>query len=223
MTLPQVRVRIDTTRDRIRKLFADAYSTPTNSSLLSRALRELQAALETLQFTENAAGQHIRMLGEEYAQIAAERHEYFTLFNEAPEAYLVTSLDSVIRRANRAAARLLGIEQRKLARFSIGGAIVPGERRIFRALLREATSLPRVDNWSLRLSTPTGEQTQVVATVERVCNSQGKPTALRWQLYEIKTPHMYLASNSILLDVDNEMAEAIKVDIAKPAYNRQRE
>src|SRR5688572_11034577 len=75
--------------------------------VLNSTLEELRTAEEELR-TQN------EQLASAYDIIAAERQRYHELFNLAPDGYLVTDADGVIREASMAAAELLGRPRRYL-------------------------------------------------------------------------------------------------------------
>ncbi len=80
---------------------------PENTQDLLLALEELRTAEEELR------GQQEELLFAQ-TQLEAERERYRDLFENAPDAYIVTDSRGMIREANRATARLLGISHRYL-------------------------------------------------------------------------------------------------------------
>src|SRR4029453_10093138 len=84
-----------------------------NDDLFSSELRGIRDRIAELQGRSRAApGPGGGLLPE---ALEAERHRYQELFESAPVAYLVTDPLARIHEVNRAAAALLGMEQRFLA------------------------------------------------------------------------------------------------------------
>ncbi|HEY9659483.1 MAG TPA: PAS domain-containing protein, partial [Allocoleopsis sp.] len=73
------------------------------------ALKELGVATEELQVALEELQQQNERLSEALEQAAIERKRYQDLFQSAPQAYLITTLDGTIKEANRAAAQLIGV------------------------------------------------------------------------------------------------------------------
>jgi PAS domain-containing protein len=84
------------------------------ASLLDRTLAELGTALEQVRVAQEQlveSRSRMEALQEELRQQAAK---YWQLFDEIPQPYLVTKVDSTILEVNRAAAELLNVSQRFL-------------------------------------------------------------------------------------------------------------
>ncbi len=99
---------------------------------LSMALEELHVADEELRERNN--------------ELALASLRYQELFELAPDAFLATNLHGKIREANRAAATLLGLEQKDLVNRLLPSLVVERDRRSFRRhLARVAGGEPRLD------------------------------------------------------------------------------
>jgi PAS domain S-box-containing protein len=98
-----------------------------------------------------------------------------------PDAYLVTDANGVVRRANRAAAELLGRPQWHLAGKPLAVFVVGAQRQAFR---REITALAgqltRIDDWKVRFTPTRGEPFDASVTVGGVRDTAGRLVALRW-------------------------------------------
>jgi PAS domain S-box-containing protein len=75
---------------------------------------ELDVTLEELRTAEEELRTQNEQLAAAHDVIAAERQRYHDLFNLAPDGYLVTDANGVIREANLAATELLGRSRRSL-------------------------------------------------------------------------------------------------------------
>src|SRR5690348_15954900 len=82
--------------------------------LLEQALGQLQDSIEELHTAQEELLQQHAELQDTREQVEAERQSYHELFDYAPDAYLVTDLSGMIRAANRAAAQMCGLDQRRL-------------------------------------------------------------------------------------------------------------
>src|SRR5262245_51517105 len=80
---------------------------PEMFTSLGNALEELSVSNEELRVQQDE-------LAGSRDQLEAERRRYQALFDFAPDAYIVTNEDGVIREANRAAGSLLGILPERL-------------------------------------------------------------------------------------------------------------
>ena len=151
--------------------------------LLPDALAELDVALEELSVT----GEELRSQTDELTAarraLEAERQRYQELFESAPVAYLVTDPVGRVREANRAAAALLGVEQRFLTGKPLAAYVASGDRWAFRSTLSrlDRGEEERVADRPLRFRRRGGEVVGVAATVEAAPGPGGRAT-LRWVL-----------------------------------------
>lgn len=79
--------------------------------LLGDSLRELAIALQELHVAAEELQQQNEALATTRQLVEAERQHYQELFDFAPDGYLVTDPEGVIREANRAVATLLDVRQ----------------------------------------------------------------------------------------------------------------
>ena len=172
-------------RDRIAELQRRSRAGPSRGGgLLPEALAELDVAIEELSVT----GEELRSQADELASVCqaleAERDRYQELFQSAPVAYLVTDPMARIREGNRAAAALLGVEQRFLAGKPLAAYVASGDRWGFRSLVNRLNrgEDERVRERPLRFRRRGGEVVAVAATVEPVGRPGSEPRALRWLL-----------------------------------------
>jgi PAS domain S-box-containing protein len=172
-------------RERIAELQRRAGAGPDpGGGLLPEVLAELDVAIEELSVT----GQELRSQTDELATtrlaLEAQRERYQELFESAPVAYLITDPLARIGEANRAAARLVGVEQRFLTGKPLAAYVASSDRWAFRAMvnrLRRGDD-DRVADRPLGLRRRGGEVVPVVATVEPVRDRQGELAGLRWLL-----------------------------------------
>src|SRR5262249_18105213 len=74
--------------------------------LLSQAIEGLALALESLEITQEEVRQQALSLVSAQQAIESERRQYQDLFEFAPDAYVVTNIQGIILKANKAAFKL---------------------------------------------------------------------------------------------------------------------
>ena len=110
-----------------------ATALPIQPALLDDALRELYFVLEELQATDLELQQQNQSLLEAQQQLDLERQRYRTLFELAPDGYLVTDRQGKIFHANQAAATLLAVPQANLVDKPLIVFVDPADRPQFLA------------------------------------------------------------------------------------------
>jgi PAS domain S-box-containing protein len=94
---------------------------------------ELEAGLQEIE----ALWEELRQRADE---LASERQRYTEFFEYAPDAYLVTDAQGMVRDANRAAAELLGMPAQALIGKPLASCVHEDGRREFRAHLVRASA-----------------------------------------------------------------------------------
>jgi PAS domain S-box-containing protein len=152
--------------------------------LLPEALAELDVAIEELSVTSQELRSQTDELVSTQLALETERQRYQELFESAPVAYLITDPQARIGEANRAAARLLAVEQGFLAGKPLAAYVASGDRWAFRAMVTrlQRGDDDRVTDRPLRLRRRGGEAAPVLATVEPVHDRRGELAGLRWLL-----------------------------------------
>jgi PAS domain S-box-containing protein len=184
--------KIDALRSRIESLRLQV----DEHALLDRAgaLEQLQQSLAELQ----TAHEELRVQGEELGvtrqQLETERQRYRDLFEYAPEGYIVTDAEGVIRDANRAIAEMLGVQAWFLVGKPLAAFVQDADLRAFRAELNalrqsgarsgEAESSPML-NMELRLRPRGGEPMEVLISYIGVPDATGEIRAIRWMLRDV--------------------------------------
>jgi two-component system, OmpR family, sensor histidine kinase VicK len=142
------------------------------------SLEELYVALEEL----NVQNEELK-IGQR--AIVAERKRYQNLFELAPDGYLVTDLNGVIREANWAAATMLGIPQEFLVHKPLINYVIDTDRRKFRNKLNELPSLRRLTDWEIQMQPRKREPFPVAIAISTIRDSTGEITDLRWIIRDI--------------------------------------
>lgn len=145
------------------------------STLLPRALAELGTALEEVRVAQEQILENRRRLQEVQSQLTEQRNQYWALFDEMPQPYVVTRTDSIILEANRAGAELFNVSQR----FLVGKAMsifVCEDRSRFLTQLTTLATESEGSSLSFRLRPRERAPLNVDAKVK------GDGSTLRWVL-----------------------------------------
>ncbi len=153
---------LQVTRDDPRRHVATtADATPRDSRAgLIEALEELSIAEGDLR------AQH-EVLVEAHRQLEQQRERYHTLFQLAPDPYLVTDQKGIIEEANAAAGDLLGVPTAHLVRKPLFGYLDAEARAEFDHCLERLTSAGRLEKWPLAIEAPDGTLVPMEATASR--------------------------------------------------------
>lgn len=122
--------QVNEMRDRVLKLYEQA-SGSAPSLLLPMALKDLGVAAEEAEVMLETLLQQ----NEAIATVVVQQQRYQTLFDLAPEAYLVTDAKGIIQEANQTAAKLLGTVQQFLVGKPLTVYIHPADQATIRAEL----------------------------------------------------------------------------------------
>jgi PAS domain S-box-containing protein len=159
---------------------------PAPAAGLTEAGEELHVALDELQTAEEELRRQNQALEVARDAAEAERRRYQDLFDSAPDAYLVTDLEGVVREANRAAARLFGTPERFLAGKPLVLLVAPDDRRAFHAeLTRRLGETCRADEMLLRMQPRGGAPFPAALTVAATADGRGRPAGLRWLVRDV--------------------------------------
>jgi len=145
----------------------------------------LSTALEQLALVdEEVTTQNAELISVRDA-LEHERARYQELFELAPDPYLLTDEHGLICEANRAAARLLGIDRKFLTGKPLQVFVPARERYDFRVRVVELLARTGPVEWRLRILPRDGPPRHVSAAVATVCNRHGLLTGLRWSIRDI--------------------------------------
>jgi PAS domain S-box-containing protein len=151
--------------------------------VLDEAIRELTATLEELRVAEEELRQQNETLRESQESLGGERERYRSLFNFAPDAYLVTDLDGTIEEANAAAGDLLGRVPHHLHGKPLSVMIPPERHRDFRNLMLGLASEAATTTWEFEVAGPRSAPVPVEGRVQAFTH-EGR-VALRWLLRDL--------------------------------------
>ncbi len=114
MTVNALELQLASAVQRYNALQRRAGSPRDPAALFTRTLEELSTALEELRVAQEQIVENNLKLEQLQAELVVQNQRYWQLFDELPQAYVVTGPDSLIREVNKAAAELFNVSQRFL-------------------------------------------------------------------------------------------------------------
>jgi PAS domain S-box-containing protein len=152
-----------------------AESSRDQATLLTKTLAELGTALEEVRVAQEQLIENRSRMEQLQVQLRQQCDKYWQIFDEMPEAYVVTRPDTTILEVNKAAAQFFNVSQR----FLVGKALsvfVCEDRTTFLASSARAAAEGATREFTLKLR-PRERAPVPVST--RVSGSTGE---LRWVL-----------------------------------------
>ncbi len=179
-----VELELEAIRQHLTALSRQARSGPEEPGLVE-VLGRLAAALDGLQqLAEDLRVQNEDLLTTRQA-VEEERQRYLALFVFAPDGYLVTDLEGVIREANHAAAALFQVRQEFLAGKPLVTFVAPEEKPAFFARLGGLSAERGARRWEVTLQPRAGEQIHASINVAVVSATSSAPVGLHWMIRDI--------------------------------------
>jgi len=114
MAIDVLELQLASALQRFATLQRRAASDRDQAKLLGRSLQELGTTLEELRVAQEQLIEGRLRLEATHAELVRERERYWQLFEEMPQAYVVTEPSSIITEVNRAGAQLFNVSQRFL-------------------------------------------------------------------------------------------------------------
>jgi len=157
---------------------------PAVHDTLRDALHELETSLEELQVA------HEELMAQDLALRSAldaarlERTRYQELFDQAPEAFLVTDRSGTIREANKAAAALMNTSPQFLVGHPIASFISQDERPSFRSELNGG-SFDQPQEWDVQMKPRNAAPFAAAITMVPMTDPSGSAQALRWAIKDV--------------------------------------
>lgn len=176
MSINSIELQLATALQRFNTLQRRVDADPGQSStLLSRALHELERALEEVRVAQEQLLENRGRLEEVQAELAQQYEKYWQLFDDMPQPYVVTGADSTIAEANKSAAELLNVSQRFLIGKPLSVFICQDRGRFLEEAARAVTD-PAPIELSVKLRPRERAPIDVAVTVS------GGGSVLRWVL-----------------------------------------
>jgi PAS domain S-box-containing protein len=190
--------RLQTARTKAALRLRDSVSVPTSG--LEALLGELDETWEELLVAEEELRHQTDELVSSQSALALERERYQWLFEFAPDPYVVTNRQGIVRNANRAALGLLSAT----ARFVLGKPLiifVPRDRRGgFRSALARVPQVERLTDWDLELQPRQGAPFVVALTVAAMPAPATGELELLWSMRDMRDRHRMDAERRALAD-----------------------
>ena len=142
---------------------------------------QLLAALQDLSIAEEELRAQHESIVEVQRELEIQRVRYRTLFEGAPDPYVVTDEHGTIEEANDALGRLLGVPVESLVRKSLDSFIDPRVRREIDARLSDVRAGARLDT-ALWVKTQNGRVVPVEATLSILESALDGRQAFCWLL-----------------------------------------
>ncbi|HWE36754.1 MAG TPA: ATP-binding protein [Isosphaeraceae bacterium] len=151
--------------------------------------RETSAALSTTMEELRVAEEELRQQGDELVvsrdAVERERYRYRGLFNDAPDAFLVTDLHGIIREANDFAVELLGVPASHLPGKPLANFVAREARSTFRLEVFALKEAGRRRELTLTLEPRRRPAFEVTMSVAVLRDAYGTPTGLFWTIREV--------------------------------------
>ncbi|MGA7932416.1 MAG: PAS domain S-box protein [Kovacikia sp.] len=175
--------QIEAVYQRVALLKQYAADSPVPKGLLEKAIQELYFVLEELQSSQEELQEQNQTLIATQQMVELERQRYQTLFDFAPNGYLVTDLQGNICYVNHHAASLLFYtSQEYLINKPLLLFIHEPDRPYFRVQLAQLTS---GHPWEVTLSPRNDRLIPVSITAIQIQDPQRKKDMLLWSLHDI--------------------------------------
>ncbi|MFP5212349.1 MAG: sensor histidine kinase [Acidobacteriota bacterium] len=156
--------------------------------LIKRSCADVADSLEELQTLQEELRVQNEELEKSRRAIAEERRRYRELFEQAPDAYLVTDMRGKIKEANQAAVGMLAAgEEMALLGRPMRDFILQEDRKSFSELLGTLQRRHRVRDWEIRLSPPRGlgVHASLNITVMHSTDNGDEGSVLRWLIRDV--------------------------------------
>lgn len=188
--------------------------------LLTDAFSQLDTTLEELEVAEHELRQQTEILLETRDLVDTERRRYRSLFDNAPDGYVVTDPVGIITEANLTAAQYFKIGHRFLIRKPLANLIADEERSAFRKTLLNFENLHGsvVKEMTLRPRASAPFRASVTVAADR--SPSGRLLALRWMIKDISTHSHISADTSVDAAIEQRVNERT-ADLSE-AYRRDR-
>ena len=157
-----------------------------SSTLLLSALEEVSTALEELRVTEEELLVQHEELNQTRAALEYQRQQFVDLFQNAPDAYVVTSLGGVIGQANHAAAQLFNVDLKFLLGKPLSLYFAEEDRwNLSSRLTALVHGEGELMEWEACLHPREGAPVEALLRVNIVRDQDGRLNALRWLVRDI--------------------------------------
>jgi PAS domain-containing protein len=151
-----------------------------STSLMSRALHELERALEEVRVAQDQLIDNRSRMEQLHEELAQQYRKYADLFDEMPQPYIVTRSDTTIIEANKAAAEFLNVSPR----FLVGKALSVFVCENRTQFLQDCAQPDALTSTELKVRIRPRER----APIDVIATVRGRPGSLRWVLRAVPAP-----------------------------------
>jgi two-component system, cell cycle sensor histidine kinase and response regulator CckA len=204
-------LQIDAVYQRAMSLRQQATQYPSNPDLLDTSLQELHFVLEELQSSQEELRHQNQALIAAQQSIEQERQRYRTLYELAPDGYLVTDRQGKICQANQAAARLFSMPQEYLIDKPLVVLVCEPDRPYFQTRLATLARQDWAQDWELSLNPCDGVMRSVAITVTQILEDREQKSALLWLFRDTTLRQQYIQAEQKIRE------QAALIDIATDA------
>jgi PAS domain S-box-containing protein len=151
-------------------------------SACRRRVSELSASVRdgTARESELSGGNDEPVMSRE--ALEKEQGPYFELFEYAPDSYVITDGDGIIKQANQAAIQFFGSDAKSLIGRPLKDLVLPEDERSFLLHIDEIPAVDSITHWELRLVNASGKMCHALVNVK--VNSIN-PTRVFWLIRDI--------------------------------------
>lgn len=176
--------RAQTLYRRLSEFYQNADTSVVTPNLLPQALMELGSVSEMVEIATEELHQQNEELIETRSLVEAERQRYHDLFEFAPDGYLVTDGNAIIREANQAAARMLNMPPPFLVGKPMVNFVALQDRNRFRSELTQVCQSDKARELLLRLQ-QRNEQCFDAALTVAASRNASNTINLRWLIRDV--------------------------------------
>jgi signal transduction histidine kinase len=164
----------------------DSRLSMNDKTLLAIALEDLRIALDEVRVVQEQLSDQNNNLVAAQQKLDSECMYYKSLFELAPEGYIVTDPQVIIKEANQTAASLLNVSQQFLMGKSLATFIADFGQDTFRSKLFHLHQQARKQDFIVQLQPQNNIAFDAALAVTVVCDTEGKLSHLRWMLHDTR-------------------------------------
>jgi PAS domain S-box-containing protein len=157
----------------------------SNREMMISAYEDMTALLAQIQGVNDQVRDSYIELAVIRQGLESERLRYLSLFNFAPDGYLVTSQDGIILEANQTASLLIKLPADNLSGQSLAEYVIEAERAAFSVRIKKIDPHERVQDWEVTLQPENGVPFPASLNVASIPGEAGKSDTLLWLVRNI--------------------------------------
>lgn len=202
--------QIDAIQTRITSLIEEAAQSPDQTEeVIQVVFQQLSSLFEELQVAEEELRVQNEELRRAHQEIDQERQRYVNLFEFAPDGYLITDRNGIIREVNLSAARLFHIDQMEILGKPLSGFLLKEDYQSYLDWLVNLQSSSEIQERMLRIQ-PWNTNTWFDASIRVIAfqDSNQEVSGLRWQIRDV-SPQVALQQALEEKNAENQRQSAL--------------